>query len=459
MRPAVGDDVVHGQRAARAPRRPAAAAAPRSSGPRREVERPARPPPRPGARASRLARRRRQAGEVDHRQRRTGGRRRDHLHRRVLRPAAKVVRSASWRRTTSPKAARQERAGRAAREAQRHRQVVERAARLEPVEEPEPLLGEGERQGPSPRQPARSGGRRRRLLRPGARARTPPREPATVGASKRVRSGSSTPNARGARDELGGEQRVAAQLEEAVVGAHLGRCRAVSPDPGEPPLGRGARRHVGRVDPGRAWPEPARRPRAGAGSVAGRGFRRREARRGLRARAGPRRTGHHPHSRATPAPAVQAGSAAAPSGSRRTAGAAAASGSRQARAARPRPSSAGARRDRSAAAPGGAARRRGSRPSRSPRRRARAGPARSSRNALVRLRGRARGAARRRRPRSRRALRGTAGAPGWPERLPGPTSSSTRPGSRQQLGDAVGEAHRRAQVARPVAGIGRLRRR
>ncbi len=52
-------------------------------------------------------------------------------------------------------AARQHRGSQRPFDAQRHRHVVERAARLELVDEPEPLLGERQGQGPLPAAPAR----------------------------------------------------------------------------------------------------------------------------------------------------------------------------------------------------------------------------------------------------------------------------------------------------------------
>ena len=70
---------------------------------------------------------------------------------------AKVVRSASCRRTISSSAALERATGRARRGAGQRRNVVGGAARLQLVEEPEPLLGEGERQVARLGAPARSG--------------------------------------------------------------------------------------------------------------------------------------------------------------------------------------------------------------------------------------------------------------------------------------------------------------
>ena len=201
-RPAVGDDVVHRRAAAtcslaaepqqrgrgaagRAPGRRGAAprspaSAPRLGSPRRRGQ---RPRGRPAAAATATGRARSPA---------------------PARPStlAKVVRSASWRRTISAKRRRQGAATSSApASAHRDRDVVERAARLELVEEPEPLLGERERQRPPV---ARRRRERRRPRRPPPRAAAPPRplaaSPATVGASKSARSGSSTPNASRTRD-------------------------------------------------------------------------------------------------------------------------------------------------------------------------------------------------------------------------------------------------------------------
>ena len=67
---------------------------------------------------------------------------------------------------------------------------------------------------------------------------------ASVGASNTVRSGSSTPKCvTHARGELGGEQRVAAELEEVVMRADLAQAQHLAPDRGEPLLGRRSRRH------------------------------------------------------------------------------------------------------------------------------------------------------------------------------------------------------------------------
>ena len=179
-------------------------------------------PPRRGQ-APRLARAPRagSADEVDHRQRRAAARRAIDLHRPARRASAKVVRSASWRRDDLAERGAERRHVERPVEAQGRRHVVDGAARLQLVEEPEPLLGEGERQAAR-----RAGGTgtsggaavpsRARRAAPRPRAASP----ATVGASNSARSGSSTPSALAQpRHHLGGEQRVAAELEEVVVHA------------------------------------------------------------------------------------------------------------------------------------------------------------------------------------------------------------------------------------------------
>ena len=77
-------------------------------------------------------------------------------------PDAKVVRSVSCRRTISLKVRSSSPGSSRAGQAQSQGDVVGRVARLELVEEPEPLLREGERQGAPPpwRRPAGSPGRR-----------------------------------------------------------------------------------------------------------------------------------------------------------------------------------------------------------------------------------------------------------------------------------------------------------
>ena len=129
------------------------------------------------------------------------------------------VRSASCRATTlagAPRSAADVDGRRRSRSATRH--VVGGAGRLELVEEPEPLLGEGERQRPG-RVGARHDGRRRRPA--GARRRRRRRGRPTVGLPRRAPQRQLDAERRCARrdDDLRGEQRVAAEGEEVVVDA------------------------------------------------------------------------------------------------------------------------------------------------------------------------------------------------------------------------------------------------
>ncbi len=196
-RPAVADDVMEGEeeRPVRLAEAEQAGAPERRAG---EVE------GRGGLRRGepgelRLARRRRQRGEVDPRQQRQVRREEGQhpLHRAAL-DAAEL----GAQRPVPPRhrgEAVGEGAGiEGAGEAQRRRDVVRRAPRLEAVEDPQALLGERERQ------PAAAGGlagdgrdRRHdggRVARPRTAA-TSAASSATVGRSKSRRSGSSTPSA------------------------------------------------------------------------------------------------------------------------------------------------------------------------------------------------------------------------------------------------------------------------
>ena len=139
--------------------------------------------------------------------------------------------------------------------------VVGRAAGLELVEEPQPLLGERERQRAVARRPARSGGAAaaRRAARRAPRSARP--APATVGASNRLRSGSSTSNASRTRaitwvasSEWPPSSKKLSWTPTRSTPQHLG------PDAGQQLLDRRARRDD------RRRPAPARR-RSGAGSA------------------------------------------------------------------------------------------------------------------------------------------------------------------------------------------------
>ena len=118
------------------------------------------------------------------------------------------------RRSRRRRAARRGRVERARRSRTRGRDVVARAARLELVEEPEPLLGEGERQRAVPRSGPWDGG----LAAPPAPcALDPPRPARRASAPRRGRAaGARTPRRRAQpRHHPGGQQRVAAEVEEA----------------------------------------------------------------------------------------------------------------------------------------------------------------------------------------------------------------------------------------------------
>ena len=133
-------------------------------------------------------------------------------------------------------------------EAQRHRDDVRGAVRLELCEEPEALLGERERAGRAGR--ARGEARRLRPL-PGPQRRLdPPRELGRRrGFEERAQRDLHAERSAGARDHLRREERVPAELEEAVVGAYLlgGDLEHLGEDAGEALLHRAARRCAGLV--------------------------------------------------------------------------------------------------------------------------------------------------------------------------------------------------------------------
>ena len=172
QRPAVARRCGAGSAAARARSRPSRSSAHAQQRPAAEVERPAAPPRRRGGGPPPRARsgQRRQV----HQGQRAGGRRRITCTGRPSR-AAKTVRSASWRRTTSPSARARAATSSAPVEPQRRRDVVGGRARLELVEEPEALLGERQRQIALPRRPGRAAAA---ATRAGRRRRLDPRRPA-----------------------------------------------------------------------------------------------------------------------------------------------------------------------------------------------------------------------------------------------------------------------------------------
>ena len=129
--------------------------------------------------------------------------------------AGNTVRSDSCRPITSRSAASARRRRAAPGEPQRDGHVVGRAGAVQLGEEPQPALGERQRDAFRPVAGAQRGPR---AGRPGSASRAA--RPATVGASNSVRSGSSTPSTRpDPGDQPDREQRVPAEVEEVVVDA------------------------------------------------------------------------------------------------------------------------------------------------------------------------------------------------------------------------------------------------
>ncbi len=115
-------------------------------------------------------------------------------------------------------------------------QVVDRRPRIELVEEPHPLLGEGERRAVR-RAGAPRDGERRRLRAVGGRlpaadrvAQHRRRGRHRGGAEERLERQLGPEGVAQPRGDLGGEQRMAAELVEVVVGAHLGDAEHLLPD-------------------------------------------------------------------------------------------------------------------------------------------------------------------------------------------------------------------------------------
>ena len=136
------------------------------------------------------------------------------------RTTAKVVRSASWRRTISARRAPAPRASSGPARRSGAGDVVGGAAGLELVEEPEPLLGEGERAAAPSRGTGTSGAACAGLSRL-RRASTICGQRRPRSAPRRARAaGSSTPSASRTRATTWvASERVAAELEEVVVDA------------------------------------------------------------------------------------------------------------------------------------------------------------------------------------------------------------------------------------------------
>ena len=204
--------------------------------PAAEVERPPRPPRR-ASRAASPPRAARQRAQVDDRQR-GRGRRQDDLHAARPAPSAKTVRSASCRRAISPRA-------RASTPGGAGRAAGGRRARCRPSSPAR--AGGGTRAAAGRRRAAASPVARRAAAAaaaaaPAARraARRAPRQPGR--GRRREQRGERQLDAEGLahpRDQPGGEQRVAAEREEVVVGADpldpqqlRARARRAAPRPG-----------------------------------------------------------------------------------------------------------------------------------------------------------------------------------------------------------------------------------
>ena len=179
------------------------------------------------------------------------------LDDRLDRRAAKVVRSTSWRRTTRRGRPRSAAGVEPAAQPDSAGDVVRARRRREAVEEPEPLLGEGERGAAGSRGTGTRGGPRSPP--PAARVSIRRASSATVGASNRRRSGSSTPKAARIREitwvassEWPPRSKKSSWTPTRSTRSTLG------PDRGQQLLDRGARRHAAGLLP---------RRRSGAGSA------------------------------------------------------------------------------------------------------------------------------------------------------------------------------------------------
>ncbi len=286
-RPAVGDDVVHGEEHLVPPRGEAQQRRPHERA-GREVEGERRlrgaEPPRLA-----LAERRRQPRQVHPRQRRRR-RRGDRLRR----PAVDRREGGAQALVAAHQGGEARGEGRGVErplQADGERQVVGGVAGLPLVEEPEPLLGEGERQR------AGSGEAREEPLAAGALpgsgfAVRQRRLPEASTASAAGHAGDRRPREEvlerhrdpqpvaQPRGELGGDERVAAQLVEVVVATHLGDAEQLAEEIGDPALDPRGRRRVRRRD---------RRPRMRSGRRHSRAAERRQSRSGRSRRHRPER--------------------------------------------------------------------------------------------------------------------------------------------------------------------------
>ncbi len=238
--PAVARDVVQGERDGMVLRRQAQqhAAQHRTTG---EIERPAGLFPGQGE-SRRLARGLRQPRQVHQRQG-EGGRRLDHLHRRVLlqdEDGAQGLVAAHDLLQAAP----QHRGSQRPFGAQRQRHVVERAFRLELIDEPEPLLGERQGQVPLARRRQERGPGQ---LRPGAARGLDPRgEGLHRGGLEQIAHRQlDAEGGTQARDHPRRQQRVPAEREEMVVQPHPLEAEQLGPDAGHPLLDRRTRRQPG----------------------------------------------------------------------------------------------------------------------------------------------------------------------------------------------------------------------
>ena len=148
-------------------------------------------------------------------------------------------------------------------EAERIGDVVRGEPRLETVDEPEALLGEGERDRPTAvetRDRAAAGRR-------GARVQESRQRLHRGSLEDRAQRHLDAQDGTQARDHLGRQQRVPAQVEEVVAGAHAVNAEHLLPHPRDFPLGRCPRRR-GRSGPDR-WTEGSRK-RAAVDLAAGR---------------------------------------------------------------------------------------------------------------------------------------------------------------------------------------------
>ena len=236
--------------------RPAAAARARKSGPAARSNGRARLLARPAACAAASRSASPEPRQVLHRQGEPAERR-DHLHRRRRPRSAKVVRSASCRRTISPSARSSAAIVQRARQAQRRGDVVGGAPRLQPVQEPEPLLRERQRQ--RARALHRHHRRQHRQLRAAHLLHAPRQLRHRGSLEQRPQRQLHAEHLADARDHPRGQQRVPAQLEEVVLPPPPRSSRSTSAQiPASTSSTGVARRHV-------LAPPPARS--SGAGSA------------------------------------------------------------------------------------------------------------------------------------------------------------------------------------------------